>query len=447
MNDFFTNNMPDIVSFLLEFSESMVCMTLLALFYKRRKLFLLRYVGAAIAGVIIAFLFSAIKSNFNDDITAPVSIVVRIVLYTVFSLYILGVIFFCWKENFCESVICWCVTIAVKTVAGKSYQLFLNMAGVDGINTMSFFSSEVTSWYDYALLAVYHSALFVLFAFLNKKRAKQQYDKMTAVFVGAISFCTVLIVFVLSSIARVYESVNLQLSVVTRIFSVVCMLFVLALIFIFLEKNRLSNDLEITEQLLMQEKRRYETAKDSVEAINMKVHDLKHRLSEIENKLDEGEIASLKEAIKIYDSNIKTGNEVLDVVLYEKQLYCNKNGIRLTCLADGKTLSFMAPTHIYSLFSNAIDNAAEAVIALDEEERIIGISVKKETKNTVIEIYNYFDGKTIIENSVPISSKPDKNRHGYGIKSMRYIAENYGGTLSVRADDDVFTLSVVFPCL
>ena len=38
------------------------------------------------------------------------------------------------------------------------------------------------------------------------------------------------------------------------------------------------------------------------------------------------EAASLREAIQFYDANIKTGNEVLDVVLCEKAMTCQKDG-------------------------------------------------------------------------------------------------------------------------
>lgn len=38
------------------------------------------------------------------------------------------------------------------------------------------------------------------------------------------------------------------------------------------------------------------------------------------------------------------------------------NGISFTSMADGECLSFMRTRHIYALFSNALDNAVEAVM-------------------------------------------------------------------------------------
>ncbi|MBO7364725.1 MAG: GHKL domain-containing protein, partial [Lachnospiraceae bacterium] len=39
----------------------------------------------------------------------------------------------------------------------------------------------------------------------------------------------------------------------------------------------------------------------------------------------------------------------------------------------------------------------------------------------------------------------DRNRHGYGLKSMRYIVKQYHGTLTLETEDDMFTLTAVIP--
>lgn len=62
----------------------------------------------------------------------------------------------------------------------------------------------------------------------------------------------------------------------------------------------------------------------------------------------------------------RTGNETLDIVLTDKLLYCEKNNVTITCIADGKSLSFMSEEDIYSLFGNALDNAVLAVEQLPE---------------------------------------------------------------------------------
>lgn len=57
---------------------------------------------------------------------------------------------------------------------------------------------------------------------------------------------------------------------------------------------------------------------------------------------------------------VHTGNDALDAILSEKGLACEQGGIAFRCMADGAAVGFMAPTDIYSLFGNALDNAIEA---------------------------------------------------------------------------------------
>ena len=69
-----------------------------------------------------------------------------------------------------------------------------------------------------------------------------------------------------------------------------------------------------------------------MDMINMKCHDLRHIFNKIEGKLTAEEAEKLKEAMTFYDASIKTGNDVLDIVLCEKKVLCEQNGIQLSCV-------------------------------------------------------------------------------------------------------------------
>lgn len=201
------------------------------------------------------------------------------------------------------------------------------------------------------------------------------------------------------------------------------------------------------EQLLHEERKQYQSVKENIDIVNMKCHDLKHLLSNLSNKLTDQEIQTLQEAINIYDNNIKTGSEVLDVLLYEKQLVCQKEGITLTCMADGRALAFMRTSHVYSLFNNALGNALEAVQNItDPDMRIVDISVTRNGGDVEILITNYFKGERSIQDGLPAATtKENKNRHGFGTLSMKYITEQYGGTLETSIEGSVFSLRICIP--
>ena len=51
-----------------------------------------------------------------------------------------------------------------------------------------------------------------------------------------------------------------------------------------------------------------------------------------------------------------------------------------------------------------------------------------------------------MENGLPVTTKLDEQGfHGFGMKSIRLIAEKYDGSLSVKTQDNVFNLNILLP--
>lgn len=156
------------------------------------------------------------------------------------------------------------------------------------------------------------------------------------------------------------------------------------------------------------------------------------------------EIEELKQQIDIYDSSLKTGNEALDVLLTERSLYCNKHGIRLSCMVDGDKLSFMRTGDVCALFGNALENAIEAVSSLQKEQRVISFQLRESRGMLVITVENPFNARLKFDLDLPKTTKEQPEWHGYGLKSIRLVAEKYGGKMVVAADD-TFCLTVLLP--
>lgn len=178
----------------------------------------------------------------------------------------------------------------------------------------------------------------------------------------------------------------------------------------------------------------------------MRCHDLRHRLADGTNGLDGEMLTELKENIAILDSYVDTGNDALNVVLYKKMRQCEREGISLSCLVDGRKLDFIPKHELYSLFGNALDNAIAAVKGLPEEMRVISVVDTGKGDFVNIQIENYFSGDIHFVDSLP-QTREDPRFHGFGVKSMRYIVEKYGGMLRVYTKGDVFIVEMLFPDL
>ncbi len=232
-----------------------------------------------------------------------------------------------------------------------------------------------------------------------------------------------------------------------------CFVF-LAIQYTFLLKKyselKLANDKaekEVLEQVAKESFKQYELLKENMEIINIKCHDLRKQLrlykqNDINN---DDNFKDMVNAINIYDCAMKTGNEALDVILSEAAIRCQKNKIKLSCLADGKTLSFMSLPDIYSLFGNAVDNAIEYLLKVSEDKRFIRLQLKRRGVFMLVHIENYFEDKLEMENGLPKSSKNDEYNHGFGIKSMIRIVDKYSGNLKINTSNNLFYIDICIP--
>lgn len=229
--------------------------------------------------------------------------------------------------------------------------------------------------------------------------------------------------------------------------SIVCCAIVLLLIAKSVEERDLKREVEYLQYAVRQGERQYEISKDTIDMINIKCHDIKYKLGSLVQSGDYSALAvdDLRKSISIYDSKVETGNKILDVLFTEKSLYCEQNGISFSCMADGEKLSFISDGDLYCLFGNMIDNALEAVNAISEKERrIINVVIKVKNNMLVIQEENYFDGELTFQDGLPQTIKPDKNYHGFGMRSIKMIVHKYDGEMTAFVTDDIFHLNIIF---
>ena len=211
-----------------------------------------------------------------------------------------------------------------------------------------------------------------------------------------------------------------------------------------------SREVDYLQYAVRQGEKQFEIAKDTIDMINIKCHDIKYKVNSVMSQsgnMSTDVIDDLNKSISIYDTRVATGNKILDVILTEKSLYCEQNGITFSCMADGQKLSFIESGDLYCLFGNIIDNALEAVNKVpDRERRVINIVIKEKSGTLVIQEENYFEGELEFKDGLPQTTKGDKAYHGFGTRSIRMIVNKYGGAFSTRAVDGVFYLNIIF-CL
>lgn len=194
----------------------------------------------------------------------------------------------------------------------------------------------------------------------------------------------------------------------------------------------------------------YRYSQESIDLINRRYHDLKHQIAYLRAEQDPGRrsafLDSMEDEIKAYEAQNKTGNSVLDTVLTGKSLYCSHHDIEFTCAADGALLSFIDVTDICTVFGNLLDNAIECEMRIsDIKKRVVRLTVRGWKGFLSIQCENYCEETPVFRDGLPLTTKSEEGVHGYGLKSIRYSVEKYGGTMTVRNEDHWFTVKLMIP--
>lgn len=224
-----------------------------------------------------------------------------------------------------------------------------------------------------------------------------------------------------------------------------CVLFavtVLALEFSNCSIKHLEHENMVLEQLLECDRQQYEQAQKDMEKINIRYHDLKQQYS----RATEEERAKLETEMENLNLRYFTGNKALDITLTQKAGLCEQEGIQLICSANGSCLAKMKHYHIYSLLGNALDNAIECLTPVaDAEKKVITLNISRCRDMTVIRVENYTPATPVQHCGTLVTTKQDAAEHGYGMKSIKSIAEHYGGTADYFVEDNIFYLVVTLP--
>lgn len=402
----------------------------------RKRHFALRLLLSLLCGAGLLLVAVLIRVAWNALLTR---FVMRLLQFAIPLVLVL----LCYEGGIYVKLKTWCAGVAAMEIGAALFSFVLAAFGVDERVTISFRNTANLQWFDWAIYYALHIVIYVGIYLLFGRKKPEELDRSGRSSTLLLAFGCLLFLTVPDCISNEYRFDSYPLFLVNRVYLLALAAFILAICTSIEFQSRYRTDMEILDQVLVEERKQYGQMKDNMDMINLRCHDLKHQLDDFSDKLTAREIESLRDAMDFYDSNIKTGCEVLDVVLHIHQPVCRAEGIELTCLADGACLSFVRTRHLYSLFNNAIGNAIEAVKKLDNSEmRTISVTVARQNDNAVIEVTNFFDGKPI---EISGTSKADRSRHGFGTMSMRYIAESYGGQLRTQTEGQLYCLTISLP--
>ena len=312
------------------------------------------------------------------------------------------------------------------------------------------------------LTAIYHSQSFmyyfirlivraviyplIYFIFIRNKGTPAEWQKPH---LPVLYFCLFLYFFAFTAniVRTIFADESIVLNSICLLSVSVFCLMILIVRSGLLERDRAETELSTMTKIYEERKKQLMLSKKNAELISIKYHDLRHQLAAMQQSRlsPQATLDEIDEAMNIYDSVIHTGNETLDAVLTDIRIRCERLHIRFTSVIDGKKADKLSSVDIVALFSNALDNAINAVRDLPADERLISLFVGEQKGMLRICVENQYEGRIEFRSDLPVTQKADTSVHGFGMKSIKLIAEKYNGVLTIKTDNNIFKLSILIP--
>lgn len=405
----------------------------------------------AVLAVIIGYGFGLLLHYFmllamQNSIRGSAGVFLVAALF--FCTFVYGILaeWFCQKISFREAFFIACVGYTAR------HMLYLLTNILDTFYIFPTFSGMVNGvkrdLIHYGFLLAFYVVFSPFLYMLHKKIQKDPEIVLSTNQNLVIAGFAVLfdIIFNLFRSSSNMSAINTVMMIMMNFFA--CFL-ILLLMFNFLSNSKLEREVAIENQLRKEEAKQSKITQETIDAINIKTHDLRHQLRDLadgNSTISPEEIKSLEEETRIYDTRLRTGNHSVDVILQEKSLLAKNRQIIFHCMVDGTALTFLKNEDTYSLFGNLLNNALDAAYEVQPaEKRYILLKIRKIAGGCSIYEENSYQGERKFKDGLLETTSKNKDLHGYGLRSIGNVVKQYDGTMQIDAKNGVFTFQAFFP--
>ena len=213
----------------------------------------------------------------------------------------------------------------------------------------------------------------------------------------------------------------------------------------------LENEKNILELQTNAQENQINIINQSIETVRIMKHDMKNHVLMIKNLYENG---NREEAEKYVDKTLydiennslsNSHNIIIDSIInFKLNAVMDKNiDIKLDiCVPQVINIT---SNDITTILGNLLDNAINAVMKVDK--KILDIKISFKMGNLIILIDNSYNGNLIYDNGKLKTTHLFKSNHGLGISSIEKVLDKYGGELHIEHTEDMFSVSVVVPCV
>ena len=303
----------------------------------------------------------------------------------------------------------------------------------------------VIYYFSAFLVVIFRLAIVEVFCRLKagKNVKVSSMPKETSYALALIPLCSLISCFLLIEVAK--ELISAQMVVLCM-----CIIFVIIItnyiIFLMIEKYTTVEEKQHEEEMIQREilyrNEYYQDMERYQEQIQDIRHDMKNRLTGLLAAAEQGSAELIRDRlqellgdIRLAEEIIYSANPVVNAILKIKGVKAKEKEIpmQVTTLLPQRVSVDIGDMGV--LYGNLLDNAIEAAMAVEQEKRYVHVESKFQEGRLLLSIKNSKPSGT---SSCQQTSKKDKIKHGRGIRSLRKVAEKYGGELMLKDQGEHF---------
>ena len=223
----------------------------------------------------------------------------------------------------------------------------------------------------------------------------------------------------------------------------VSLLFAVNIIAFYLYDSLAENYIKKSKLALLQKEnelysRQCEIMQSSTEDLQAFRHDMSNQLIILNHLLEEGKDEEARRQLDQLSHFIKgkviystSGNTIIDgLVNYKLQSVASENIKVETEIVVPKQLNIDIADFV-TLLGNLLDNALEALKKVDREQRILTIKIMFSQERLIGRITNTYCGEIYLKDDKILTSKKEKQKHGYGLSNVEKIIKKYNGYMEI----------------
>lgn len=338
--------------------------------------------------------------------------------------------------------------------------LFLEICVIGIASALNMYSKADNSYYILMRL-FYKTVIFIpllLLILVKRKRKRSSRLKISKsiyvlLFIGAgtgIFFISALLV---SLNDKISDNGRKLLIVITIIIVITYCLVCFTMMLITESRDNYKSLSLISQSIIESQQKYYILVNEKQQEIHSIRHEMKNHLACIHglyqsNKIPEMEayLKQLIEASNLPNDLFDTGNDIVNAILNDVQSRYRAENIIIRLEGGFPQELYIAPMDLCVIFANIITNSVEAIQRIDpkeEENYYVDVKIGSYKDDLYINVNNPMTEEIEVYNGVLITSKQDKNLHGFGVKNVIDRVKKYQGTYNFVIKDNQFFVEIL----